>query len=314
MNGLARGRPGGPDFVSEVRGVDLFLLAVAMGVMKGAVYVIIALSMVIIYKSSHVFNFAVGELCTLGGIFFLLASSTGLPLVVVFILFLALCLLGGAIVEKIVIQPLMARDPLATTLSTIGLSIFLVGLYQVVLGTHPLPVGVHLPDLTVEAGDLLLVSEQVWSALFAVVSLSALLLFYHFTRWGIVMRATAEGQLKAIAFGIDTRFVLTLTWAISACVAALGGLIVAWTGSLQYNMGYVGLVAIPVVLVGGLDSLGGCIIGGILVGIVESVTIFHLEPALGLEGFRAVSPYLFLLIVLMLRPTGLFGQVHIERV
>jgi len=314
MNRGALVRREGLPFGSEVRGVDLFLLALAMGVMKGAVYVIIALSMVIIYKSSHVFNFAVGELCTLGGIFFLVASSTGLPLVMVFALFLFLCLLGGAAIEKIVIQPLMGRDPLATTLSTIGLSIFLVGLYQVVLGTHPLPVGVRLPDLTVEVGDFLLVSESVWSALFALASLGVLLLFYRFTRWGIVMRATAEGQVKAIAFGIDTRFVLTLTWAIAACVAALGGLMVAWTGSLQYNMGYVGLVAIPVVLVGGLDSLGGCIVGGILVGIVESLTIFHLEPALGIEGFRAVSPYLFLLIVLMLRPTGLFGQVHIERV
>jgi branched-chain amino acid transport system permease protein len=128
------------------------------------------------------------------------------------------------------------------------------------------------------------------------------------------MRATAEGQVKAMAFGINTRFVLTMTWAIAATVAALGGLVVAWTGSLQYNMGYIGLVAIPVVLVAGLDSIGGCIIGGILVGVVESVTTFHLESMLGLEGFRAVTPYLFLLIVLMIRPTGLFGQVRIERV
>jgi branched-chain amino acid transport system permease protein len=117
-----------------------------------------------------------------------------------------------------------------------------------------------------------------------------------------------------MAFGINTRHVLTLTWAIAAIVAGLGGVIVAWTGSLQYNMGHIGLVAIPVVLVAGLDSIGGCIIGGMLVGVVESLTIFHLEPLSGLEGFRSVSPYLVLLIVLMIRPTGLFGQVHIERV
>lgn len=294
--------------------MDLFLQALAVGVIKGAVYVIIALSMVIIYRSSHVFNFAVGEFCTLGGIFFLIATGTGLPLIFLFPLFIVLCMIGGGIIEKIVIQPLMGRDPLATTLCTIGLSIFLVALFQITLGTHPQPLDVQLPDLTFEVGALLFTSEQVWSSIFALASLTVLLLFYQFTRWGIVMRATAEGQVKAMAFGINTRFVLTMTWAIAATVAALGGLVVAWTGSLQYNMGYIGLVAIPVVLVAGLDSIGGCIIGGILVGVVESLTTFHLESMLGLEGFRAVTPYLFLLIVLMIRPTGLFGQVRIERV
>jgi branched-chain amino acid transport system permease protein len=294
--------------------VDFFFQALTVGMIKGAVYVIIALSMVIIYKSSRVFNFAVGEFCTLGGIFFLVASRTELPLILVFVIFLLLCMAGGAILEKTVIQPLMGRDPLSATLTTIGLSIFLVGLYQMTLGTHPQSLDVSLPDLTLEAGDLFFTSEQIWSSIFAVASLIALLLFYQFTRWGIVMRATAEGQVKAMAFGINTRFVLTLTWAIAAVVAALGGLVVAWTGSLQYNMGHVGLVAIPVVLVAGLDSLGGCIIGGILVGIVEALTTFYLESATGLEGFRAVTPYLFLLIVLMIRPTGLFGEVHIERV
>jgi branched-chain amino acid transport system permease protein len=294
--------------------VDLFLQALIVGVIKGGVYVIIALSMVIIYKSSHVFNFAVGEFCTLGGIFFLVAASTNLPLPLVFAMFLLLCMAGGGVIEKIVIEPLMGRDPLATTLCTIGLSIFLVGLYQIALGTYPKALDVQLPNYTRELGDLLFTSEQVWTTLFALGSLSALLLFYQFTRWGVVMRATAEGQVKAMAFGINTRHVLTLTWAIAAIVAGLGGVIVAWTGSLQYNMGHIGLVAIPVVLVAGLDSIGGCIIGGMLVGVVESLTIFHLEPLSGLEGFRSVSPYLVLLIVLMIRPTGLFGQVHIERV
>jgi len=293
----------------------IFLLqALLIGVIKGAVYVVIAQSLVIIYKSSHVFNLAVGEFCVLGGIFFLLASKTGLPVVLVFVLFLLLCMIAGGIIEKIVIQPLMGRDPLSSTLVTIGLSIFLVGLYSVTLGTMPVPLEVNLPDLTIIAGDLFFTSEQIWSCIFAVGSLVLLLGFYHFTRWGIIMRATAEGQVKAMAFGINTRFVLTLTWMIAAAAASLGGVAVAWSGSLQYNMGYIGFVAVPVVLIAGLDSIGGCIIGGILVGVIEALTNFYLESALGLEGFRSVTPYLFLLIVLMIRPTGLFGQEEIERV
>jgi branched-chain amino acid transport system permease protein len=197
---------------------------------------------------------------------------------------------------------------------TIGLSIFLVGLFQITLGTSGESVEVNLPDLTFMAGPFFFTYEQVWSSILAVSAIAILLLFYNYTRWGIIMRATAEGQVKAMAFGINTRFALMLTWIISSIVAAIGGILVAWTGTLTYNMGTVAFVAIPVVLVAGLESIMGCILGGLLVGIVESLTTFYLEAAIGLEGFRIVTPYLFLLLVLMIRPTGLFGQVEIERV
>ncbi len=128
------------------------------------------------------------------------------------------------------------------------------------------------------------------------------------------MRATSEGQVQAMAFGINTRFILTLTWVIASVIAGLGGLAVAWTSSVSYNMGIVGLLAIPVILAAGLESIGGCIVGAMIVGIVESLTIFYLESFLRLPGFRSVSPYIFLLIVLMIRPTGLFGEARIERV
>ena len=294
--------------------MDFLLQALFVGIIKGSIYVIIALSMVIIYKSSEVFNFAVGEFCTLGAIMFFIAARTGLPLPLVFLLFVILCGLSGAIIEKIVIQPLMGRDPLSTTLVTIGLSSFLVGLFQITIGSTPISLEIKLPMLMLEIGDLFLTSEQVWSVIFAVSAIGLLLLFYQFSRWGIIMRATAEGQVKAMVFGINTRYILTLTWVIATIVAAMGGLVVAWSGTLTYNMGIIGLVAIPVVLVAGLDSIGGCIIGGILIGIVESLTSFYFEDATGLKGFRSVTPYLFLLIVLMIRPTGLFGQVRIERV
>lgn len=294
--------------------MEFFMQALLVGTIKGAVYVIIALSLVIIYKSSEVFNLAVGEFVVLGGISYLVAYSTGLPLYLVVPLFLIFCALGGAITEKIVIQPLMGRDPLSTTLATIGLSIFLIGFYQITLGTHPIGIEFNLTDMTFEAGELFFTSEQIWSAILAVGSIVILISFYQFSRWGIVMRATAEGQVKAMAFGVNTRFTLTLTWMLAAMIAGVGGLLVSWTGSLQYNMGYVGFVAIPVILIAGLDSIGGCIIGGILVGITEALTTFYLEGALGLPGFRSVTPYLLLLVVLMIRPTGLFGQERIERV
>ena len=291
-----------------------FLQVLLMGIVQGSIYVVLGLSLVMIYKSSQVFNFAVGELATLGAIIFYAACKTGAPIVVILPLFLFLCLLGGLVIERIVIQPLMGRDPLSTTLVTVGLSTFLIGFYNLVIGSHPLSVEVDLPDLSLAVGELFFSSIQVWTGIFTLILITCLLGFYRFTRWGIIMRATAEGQVKAMAFGINTRLILSMTWSLAAVVAGLAGLTVAWGGALIYTMGAVGLVAIPVVLVGGLESIGGCIIGGFLIGVVETLTIFYLEPVIGLAGFRSVSPYIFLLIVLMIRPTGLLGQVKIERV
>jgi branched-chain amino acid transport system permease protein len=223
-------------------------------------------------------------------------------------------LAAGVIIEKIVIEPLTGREPLSTTLVTIGLSTFLLGLYQLTLGSHPVSFEVHLPDLTVAIGEFLFSSTQIWTSVFALTSIICLLLFYQFTRWGIVMRATAEGQVKAMSFGINTRFTLALTWALAVVVAGLGGVVLAWGSGLTDNMGLVAMVTIPVVLIGGLDSIGGCIIGGFLIGIIEVLTSFYLEPATKLDGLRSVTPYLILLVVLLIRPTGLLGQVRIERV
>jgi branched-chain amino acid transport system permease protein len=291
-----------------------FLQVLSMGLIQGVIYVVIGLSLVVIYKSSQVFNFAVGELATLGGIMLYITYKIGMPLPIILPFFLLLCLLGGFIIEKIVIQPLMGREPLSTTLVTIGLSTFLVGFYQITFGSHPVSLEVNLPNLNLTMGELFFSSTQIWSSIFAFTSIICLLLFYQFTRWGIVMRATAEGQVKAMALGINTHFILAMTWALATVVSGLGGVAVAWGSALTYNMGLIGLVAIPVVLVGGLDSIGGCIIGGFLIGIIEALTSFYLEPATGLSGFRSVTPYLFLLVVLLIRPTGLLGQVRIERV
>jgi branched-chain amino acid transport system permease protein len=294
--------------------MGFFTQALIIGLMQGAVYVVIGLSLVMVYKSSQVFNFAVGELATFGAIMFFVFMKLGLPLSLILPAFLVACILGGVIIEKIVIEPLMGRDPLSITLVTVGVSIFLAGFYQLTFGTQYASLEVNLPNLAFEKGKLFFSSHQMWSVNFALISIVALLLFYRFTRWGIIMRATAEGQVKAMVFGINTKFVLAMTWGLSTIVAGLAGLSVAWGSALTYNMGIFGLIAIPVVLIGGLDSISGCIIGGFLIGIVDSLASFYLEPALGLKGFRSVAPYLFLLIVLLIRPSGLLGQVKIERV
>ena len=294
--------------------MEYLVQVIGSGVFQGLIYALIAVSLVLIYKSSEVFNFSVGEFCTIGAVFFLILQSIGLPLWVIIPGFLLMSALFAALVEKLIIERLIGRNPLSITLVTIGISTILVGLLLIFFGADPEISELKLPELTMEFAGALFISSQVWNGLIAAAALVALLLFYKFATMGILMRATADSQVKAIVLGIDARRILTITWAISGVVAALGGLTVANGSAVSYDMGIVGLAAIPVVLLGGLESIPGAIIGGIIIGLVETISTFYLEPWLGLPGFQAIAPYVVLLLVLMVRPQGLFGQELIERV
>ena len=294
--------------------MEYLVQIIGSGILQGLVYGLIAMSLVMIYKSSEVFNFSVGEFCTVGAVFFFVFYSMGLPLWVIIPAFLLLTALFAAGVEKIIIDRLIGREPFSITLVTIGISSVLVGCLQIFFGTNPEPIEMSLPDLTLELGSALFISSQIWNALLAALAMIILLLFYKFATMGILMRATADSQVNAIVLGINARSILMITWAISGMVAALGGLVVANGSAVTYDMGLVGLAAIPVVLVGGLESIPGAILGGLLIGVIQSVTTFYLEPWLDLPGFQAISPYIILLIILLIRPYGLFGQEMIERV
>ena len=284
------------------------------GILQGLIYALIAVSLVIIYKSSEVFNFSVGEFCTIGAIFFFVLQSLGLPLWLIIPGFLLAAALFAGLVEKLVIDRLIGRDPLSITLVTIGISSVLIGLMLIFFGANPEVIELPLPDLTLDFGGALFISTQVWNGVIAGLALIGLLLFYKFTTMGILMRATADSQVKSIVLGINARWILTLTWGVSGMMAALGGLAVANGSAISYDMGIVGLAAIPVVLLGGLESIPGAILAGIIIGLVETTTTFYVAPWLELPGFQAIAPYIVLLIVLMIRPQGLFGQELIERV
>lgn len=294
--------------------MDFLIQVLGSGLLQGLIYALIAMSLVMIYKSSEVFNFAVGEFCTLGAVFFFTFRSLGLPLWVVIPLFLLMTAVVTSGIEKLVIDRLIGREPFSITLVTIGISSVMIGCLQIFFGTNPETLEIRLPDLTLDIGGALFISTQLWNGIFAAAAMVILLLFYKFATIGVLMRATADSQVNAIVLGINARFILMITWGISGMVAALGGLVVANGSAVTYDMGLVGLTAIPVVLVGGLESIPGAILGGILIGMVQSATSFYLEPLLNLPGFQAISPYILLLIILLLKPYGFFGQEIIERV
>jgi len=290
------------------------LQALGSGILVGMVYALLGLGVVIVFRASEAFNFAVGEFLVVGAFLFLI-FYTDLRLPILIALPLGLLAAGavGGLIERLTIKPLLGRSPISMTIVTLGLASVLRSLVQLVFGAYTYPFELRLPNITVEVGDMLFLSEALWAGILSLVTFGLVILLLFRTRWGVAVRATSESQAKALAFGIDSGFILLLVWMVSAVCIAISGIVISNFGSLSYVTGIVGLRAIPVVLIGGMDSIGGALVGGIIVGVCEALVGAYIEPR-GLIGFKEVAPYILLLIVLIVRPYGLFGTVRIERV
>lgn len=284
------------------------------GILTGLVYGLLGLGLVLIFRASEAFNFAVGEFLVVGAfLFYVLYFQWKAPLLVAMPIGLGASALFGALVERTTIKPLMGRPALSMTIITLGLSNILAGGLQATAGSTPYHFSLGLPPLVLDLGDVMFPSPRLWAGIISIISFGLVLLFLYKTRWGLVIQATSESQPKALCFGINAHFVLLLVWAIAAMCIAASGIVIANLGALSCQTAVVGLRAIPVVLIGGLDSIPGALVGGLVVGVVEALTGAYLEPR-GLIGFKEVVPYLVLLMVLFIRPYGLFGTVRIERV
>jgi branched-chain amino acid transport system permease protein len=290
------------------------LQVIFSGLLTGMVYALLGLGIVMIFKASEAFNFAVGEFLVIGAfLFFILFFDLKLPFIVALLGGLGLSGLFAAAVERLTIQPLLGRNPISMTIITLGLASFLRAIVQLVFGAHSYSFSLDLPDLTLEIGDMIFLSEQVWASLLSGCTFGLVMLFLFRTRWGVAIRATSESQAKAMAYGINARLILVVVWSLSAACIAIAGIAISNFGSLTYLTAMVGFRAIPVVLVGGMDSIGGALAGGLIVGLCEAFVGAYIEP-MGLIGFKNVAPYILLLLVLLVRPYGLFGTVRIERV
>jgi branched-chain amino acid transport system permease protein len=288
--------------------------ALGSGILVGMVYALLGLGVVIVFRASEAFNFAVGEFLVVGAFLFLVFyADLRLPILVALPLALLAAGAVGGLIERLTIKPLLGRSPISMTIVTLGLASVLRSLVQLVFGAHTYPFELRLPDIKLEIGGMLFLSEALWAGILSLVTFGLVILFLFQTRWGVAIRATSESQAKALAFGIDAGFILFLVWMVSAVCIAISGVVISNFGSLSYVTGIVGLRAIPVVLIGGMDSIGGALVGGIVVGVCEALVGAYIEP-LGLIGFKEVAPYILLLIVLTFRPYGLFGTVRIERV
>ena len=289
---------------------------VGTGILVGLIYALLGLCIVLIYRASEAFNFAIGQFLVIGSyLFYTMFVAFNLPLPIALPLGLLAAGVMGAIIERLTIKPLLGRDPMLMTKITLGLYFFLSALINFTInytgspGWQPL----GLPDITLETGGFLYLSERIWAGILSLLTFGLVMIVLFRTRWGLAVRATSESQAKAMAFGINVRFILLLIWAISAGCIAVAGIMISNFGILSPSAAPIGFRALPVVIIGGIDSIGGALIAGIIIGILEALVSSYIEP-MGLIGFKDAATYILMLIVLFIRPYGLFGTVRIERI
>jgi branched-chain amino acid transport system permease protein len=294
--------------------VTFFLSLLVNGLMVGAIYALVALGFVLVFKSTGVVNFAQGELVMLGGyIAVVVLDSYGVTSVVGIPATLLALMVVGLLVERSILRPMIGRPVLGMIMATIGLAFLLRGLAPMLFGPSTRNLQLPVPSGSVRVLDVNLSYITVTGAAASLALLVVFTWFFQRTRTGVALRAVSDDQQAAAAVGISVPSVFAVAMAIAGLAAGAGGLI--WGGLLGVDayLALVGLRVFPVVILGGLDSIGGAIIGGLVVGAVENVAAGYIDPLVG-GGTKDFIPYLLMLAVLMIKPYGLFGRVTIEKV
>ena len=299
--------------------MDMLDTVIISGVMTGLIYSLIALGFVLIFKASHVFNLAQGEFLLFGAcIGWVFASLLNLNIWLTLALTVLCSGILGFLIEYVLIQPLISQPLFASIMLTLALSMTLKGILIGIWWAPPYgyPSSSFLEFKLPQQLSSTLISPLMREAsIIALVLIVVFLLFFNFTRVGLSMRAVAEDYQVAQALGINVRRIITLTWIIAAIVAGIGGLLLGRVLTVSGELSTLGLVVLPVALLGGLDSIFGCIVGGIIIGIAENVAAIYLDPLLPRGGgLRIVFPYVIMLCILVIRPEGLFGLKRIERI
>ncbi len=290
------------------------VLLLSNGVLIGLMYSLIALGFVLVYKATDAFNFAQGEFVMLSGLLVAVAlGAYAAPLWLAVLAALVLMAAFGFALERVVLRPMIGRPVIGVIMATIGLAAVLRGFGPLVWGAETKSLPLPIPDTPIALGPLLIPPIQLVGAGTSLVFLAAFGWFFLRSRAGIAMRAVADSQQVAMAMGIDVEHYFALAWAMTGVVSALGGVVWGNLIGVDVHLSLVGLKVFPVVILGGLDSVPGAVVGGLIVGVVENVAAGYLDPYVG-GGTKDFAPYVLMILALMVRPYGLFGKEIIERV
>ena len=279
------------------------------GIASGGLYALAALAFVIVYKATRVVNIAIGEMLMAGAyLFFTFAAMFALPLW----LAIPAAVLGsgllGAVIERTIIRPLLGEPPISVFMVTVGLASVLVGVVEVIWSADQRRLPEFMPTNPIMVGEAFLAPKVFWGGVIAVVMIAAVLLLFRFWRGGVALRATASDQAAAYSVGINVPRVFSLSWVVSSMIAAVSGIIVGSIGGLSSSMGVFGMSVLVVVIVGGLDSVLGALVGGLFIGLVEALAGSYLGGE-----YKLLATFIVLVCILMVRPYGLFGTHEIER-
>jgi branched-chain amino acid transport system permease protein len=290
--------------------MDTFVQLTISGLANGAILALAALGFVLIYKASGVINFAQGHFLLVGAyVVWALTVDAGLHWAVAVAGAVLVAIALGLTVERFILRPLVGEPTISVIMVTIGLAQVLGAVVQIIWGTFPQVFPAFIPDDSVTIGGAVVGENRLWALALAAVALAAFGLFFQRSRHGIAMRAVADDQQAALTMGISVRRTFALAWALAGVSAVVGGMLVANLIGVSGDVANFGLLVFPVVILGGLDSVPGAVVGGCIIGLLEAYTGGYVG-----EGLDSVIPYIALVAILLVRPYGLFGQVRIERV
>jgi branched-chain amino acid transport system permease protein len=293
--------------------MELFFMTLTTGIMVGGIYALVALGWVLIYKCSGVLNLAMGELTLFGAYTTLYFYSVGIPFVLSIVCTLIIGIVLGILTERIFLDKLIGEPILAVIMVTVGLSFFFKGTIFFIWGTDTrvfTPAIFSLKPFTI--GFLKISTVYFWSFVLAIVLFLIFVAFFKYTRWGLSMQATADDETAALSLGVSARFVYAASWAIAFMSAGVGGALLGNINGVNISVSVLGLLVLPAVVLGGLNSVPGAVVGGITIGVLQNFAGTYLD-AFFPGGVKEIFPFAFMVIVLLFLPYGFWGWVKIER-
>jgi branched-chain amino acid transport system permease protein len=294
--------------------VFLFIAFLINGLVTGSIYALVALAFVLIYKASDILNFAQGELVMAGALIgYALLEQLHIPIAISLGLAFAFAILVGFIIERVVLRPMIGEPVASVIMVTLGLASIITGLCRGVWGSQNLTFPPIIPEKTVLIAGMPVSYVYLVSFSISVLFLILFSIFFKYSKMGIAMRATANNQQVAQSLGISVRRIFALSWAISTAIAFLVGILLGTINIVNVNMSFIGIKVFPIVVLGGLDSIAGAIVGAFVIGIIENLAGGYLQPLFSAGGVQEISSLIVLLIILLIRPYGLFGTRETER-
>jgi branched-chain amino acid transport system permease protein len=293
--------------------MSFFLEVLLGGLLSGVMYSFVALGFVLIYKASGVFNFSQGAMVLFSALTFVSLHERGVPLWGAFVLTAAVMVVLALAIERVVLRPLLNQPPIILFMATIGVAFFIEGFAQLVWGTQVHGLDLGIPDQPIAFGPVTVSQLDLTGAAVAATLVAALAIFFNYTRTGRALRAVADDPPAAQSVGISLRRIWAVVWAASGLVALIAGLV--WGASLgvQFSLSQVALKALPVLILGGFDSIAGAILGGLVIGASEKLAEVYVGAHIG-GAIENWAPYVLAIGVLLIRPSGLFGVKATARV